>query len=148
LINSDQQVIWLVGILADAAYHNSLNRKQKQQAAVPTLVCGATAPNQGGTHDSHTIHLQLLDCRVPARICHGGIVVPCGFRARSLRIEDLHYSDRKRADGHAENVDELQKNMGTIKQAKDQLSSVSAVGGDAMKKEGDSLKQMMPGLGQ
>ena len=46
------------------------------------------------------------------------------------------------------NVDELQKNMGTIKQAKDQLSSVSAVGGDAMKKEGDSLKQMMPGLGQ
>jgi hypothetical protein len=46
------------------------------------------------------------------------------------------------------NVDELQKNMGTIKQAKDQLSSLSPASGDAIKKEGESLKQMIPGLGQ
>ena len=42
------------------------------------------------------------------------------------------------------NVDELQKNMGTIKQAKDQLSSLSPATGEAMKKEGESLKQMIP----
>ena len=46
------------------------------------------------------------------------------------------------------NVDALQKNMGTIKQAKDQLSSLSPAGEDAIKKEGDSLKQLIPGLGQ
>jgi len=51
------------------------------------------------------------------------------------------------------NVDALQKNMGTIKQAKDELSSLSPAGGDAFKKEGESLKQvipekMIPGLGQ
>ena len=46
------------------------------------------------------------------------------------------------------NVDELQKNMGTIKQAKDQLSSLSPATGEAMKKEGESLKQMIPGFGQ
>ena len=46
------------------------------------------------------------------------------------------------------NVDALQKNMGTIKQAKDELSSLSSGGGDAIKKEGDSLKQMIPGMGQ
>ena len=46
------------------------------------------------------------------------------------------------------NVDALQKNMGTLKQAKDQLSSVSPAEGDALKKEGESLKQLIPGLGQ
>lgn len=46
------------------------------------------------------------------------------------------------------NVDELQKNMGTIKQAKDQLSSLSPAGADAIKKDGESLKQMIPGFGQ
>jgi hypothetical protein len=46
------------------------------------------------------------------------------------------------------NVDALQKNMGTIKQAKDQLSSLSPAGGDAIKKGGESLKQLIPGLGQ
>jgi hypothetical protein len=46
------------------------------------------------------------------------------------------------------NVDALQKNMGTIKQAKDDLSSLSPAGGDAIKKEGESLKQMIPGMGQ
>jgi len=46
------------------------------------------------------------------------------------------------------NVDDLQKNMGTIKQAKDQLSSLSPTGGDGMKKEGESLKQLLPGMGQ
>jgi hypothetical protein len=34
------------------------------------------------------------------------------------------------------NVDELQKNLGTIKQAKDQLSSLSPAGGDTIKKKG------------
>jgi hypothetical protein len=46
------------------------------------------------------------------------------------------------------NVDALQKNMGTIKQAKDQLSSLSPAGSDAIKKEGESLKQLIPGLSQ
>jgi len=46
------------------------------------------------------------------------------------------------------NVDALQKNMGTIKQAKDELSNLSPAGGDALKKEGESLKQIIPGFGQ
>lgn len=46
------------------------------------------------------------------------------------------------------NVDALQKNMGTIKQAKDQLASLSPAGGDAIKKEGESLKELIPGMGK
>lgn len=46
------------------------------------------------------------------------------------------------------NVDALQKNMGTLKHAKDQLSALSTGGGDAMKKEEESLKQLFPGMGQ
>ncbi len=46
------------------------------------------------------------------------------------------------------NMDALQKNMGTIKQAKDQLSSLSPAGGDAIKKDGESLQQLIRGLGQ
>jgi len=47
------------------------------------------------------------------------------------------------------NVDDLQKNMGTVKQVKDQLTSLSPQGGgipggDKLKKGGDSLKDMMP----
>lgn len=47
------------------------------------------------------------------------------------------------------NVDDLQKNMGTVKQVKDQLSSLSpqgggSSGGDLLKKGGDSLKDMKP----
>ena len=47
------------------------------------------------------------------------------------------------------NVDDLQKNMGTVKQVKDQLSSLSPQGGDTpgedlLKKGGDSLKDMKP----
>ena len=42
------------------------------------------------------------------------------------------------------NVDDLQKNMGTIKQAKDQLTSLSPAGGE----EGSPLKQLIPGMGQ
>ncbi len=47
------------------------------------------------------------------------------------------------------NVDDLQKNMGTIKQVKEQLSSLSpqgggVPGGDLLKKGGDSLKDMKP----
>ena len=47
------------------------------------------------------------------------------------------------------NVDDLQKNMGTIKQVKDQLTSLSSQGGeipggDKLKKGSDSLKDMMP----
>jgi hypothetical protein len=34
------------------------------------------------------------------------------------------------------NVDALQKNMGTIKQAKDQLFFLSSAGGDTIKKRG------------
>lgn len=45
-----------------------------------------------------------------------------------------------------QNVDALQKNMGTIKQAKDQLSSLSPTGMEGMKKEGDSLKEFIPGF--
>ena len=46
------------------------------------------------------------------------------------------------------NVDALQKNMGTIKQAKDQLSSLSPAGSDAIKGKAESLKQLIPGMGQ
>jgi len=46
------------------------------------------------------------------------------------------------------NVDALQKNRGTIKQAKDQLASLSPAGGDAIKKEGESLKELIPGTGK
>lgn len=47
------------------------------------------------------------------------------------------------------NVDDLQKNMGTVKQVKDQLTSLSPQGGeipggDKSKKGSDSLKDMMP----
>ena len=47
------------------------------------------------------------------------------------------------------NVDDLQKNMGTVKQVKDQLSSLSPQGGgtsgaDLLKKGGDSLKDLKP----
>jgi len=47
------------------------------------------------------------------------------------------------------NVDDLQKNMGTVKQVKDQLTSLSpqaggTPGGEQLKKGSDSLKEMMP----
>jgi hypothetical protein len=47
------------------------------------------------------------------------------------------------------NVDDLQKNMGTVKQVKEQLSSLSPKGGDTpggdlLKEGGDSLKDMKP----
>jgi hypothetical protein len=47
------------------------------------------------------------------------------------------------------NVDDLQKNMGTVKQVKDQLSSLSpqgggVPGGDKLKKGSESLKDMVP----
>ncbi len=47
------------------------------------------------------------------------------------------------------NVDDLQKNMGTVKQVKDQLSSLSPQGGgmpggEQLKKGSDSLKDMVP----
>jgi len=41
-------------------------------------------------------------------------------------------------------VNDLQKNMDTIKHVKDQLSSLSPAGGDALKKEGESLKELIP----
>lgn len=41
------------------------------------------------------------------------------------------------------NVSDLQKNMDTIKQVKDKLSNM-----DNLKKEGESLKGFIPGLGQ
>ena len=47
------------------------------------------------------------------------------------------------------NVDDLQKNMGTVKQVKEQLTSLSPQGGglpggDKLKKDSDSLKDMVP----
>jgi len=49
------------------------------------------------------------------------------------------------------NVDDLQKNMGTVKQIKDQLTSLSSQGGgvpggDKLKKGSDTLKEMAPKL--
>lgn len=47
------------------------------------------------------------------------------------------------------NIDELQKNMGTIKHAKEQLAALAPEGGgNAIKKEGESLKKLLPGMGQ
>lgn len=45
------------------------------------------------------------------------------------------------------NVDDLQRNMGTIKHAKDQLSSLATAGGDAIKNKGESLKTAHPRIG-
>jgi hypothetical protein len=47
------------------------------------------------------------------------------------------------------NVDDLQKNMGTVKQVKEQLTSLSPQGGglpgeDKLKKGSESLKDMVP----
>ena len=47
------------------------------------------------------------------------------------------------------NVDDLQKNMGTVKQVKDQLTSLSPQGGgipggEKLKKGSDSLKDLVP----
>jgi hypothetical protein len=47
------------------------------------------------------------------------------------------------------NVDDLQKNMGTLKQVKEQLTSLSpqgggSPGGDLLKRGGESLKDMTP----
>ena len=47
------------------------------------------------------------------------------------------------------NVDDLQKNMGTVKQVKEQLTSLSPQGGglpggDKLKKGSDALKDMAP----
>jgi hypothetical protein len=47
------------------------------------------------------------------------------------------------------NVDDLQKNMGTIKQVKDQLTSLSPQdggipGGEQLKKGSESVKDKMP----
>jgi hypothetical protein len=46
------------------------------------------------------------------------------------------------------NVDDLQKNMGTLKQAKEQLTSLAPGGGESLPKEGESLKKAFPGFGQ
>ena len=48
------------------------------------------------------------------------------------------------------NMDELQKNMGTIQHAKEQLAVLAPDGrGDALKKEEESLKKFrLPGMGQ
>jgi hypothetical protein len=55
--------------------------------------------------------------------------------------------------GHAlvemqKNVDDLQKNMGTIKQAKEQLSSLVPRKGESIPKDGDSFKKFIPEFGQ
>ena len=42
------------------------------------------------------------------------------------------------------NVNDLQENMVTVKQVKDQLTSLSPQGGDKLKKGRDSLKDMVP----
>jgi hypothetical protein len=46
------------------------------------------------------------------------------------------------------NVDDLQKNMGTIKQAKEQLMKLSLDTGTGMPQEGESIKKIIPGFGQ
>jgi uncharacterized protein HemX len=46
------------------------------------------------------------------------------------------------------NVDDLQKNMGTLKQVKEQLTSLAPGGGESLSKEGESLKKAIPGFGQ
>jgi hypothetical protein len=45
------------------------------------------------------------------------------------------------------NVEDLQKNMGTIKQAKENLTSL-VPRGESIPKDGDSLKKLIPGMGQ
>ena len=104
--------------------------------------------NQGGIYDSHPIDVHLLDCRVPAWVwLRRGFVACClssglfGLKTSVTQIGSVLIEMQ-------ENVDALQKNMGTIKQAKDQLSSLSPAGSDAIKGKAESLKQLIPGMGQ
>jgi len=46
------------------------------------------------------------------------------------------------------NVDDLQKNMGTIKQAKEQLTTISLDSGPTLPKESEPVKKFIPGFGQ
>jgi hypothetical protein len=46
------------------------------------------------------------------------------------------------------NIDGLQKNMTTIKQAKEQLSKLPSSQADTIKKEEESLKNSVPGMGR
>jgi len=46
------------------------------------------------------------------------------------------------------NIDGLQKNMTTIKQAKEQLSKLPFSQGDTIKKDEESLKNSIPGMGK
>lgn len=46
------------------------------------------------------------------------------------------------------NIDDLQKNMGTIKQVKEQLTTLSTESGGTIPKEGEPFKKLIPGFGQ
>jgi hypothetical protein len=46
------------------------------------------------------------------------------------------------------NIDDLQKNLGTIKQVKEQLTALSPEGGGIIPKEGETFKKLIPGSGQ
>jgi DNA-binding NtrC family response regulator len=72
-----------------------------------------------------------------------------GNHSQAARVLGIDRRTLYRRLAEMENeVDALQKNMGTIKQAKDELSSLSPAGEDAIKTERDSLKQMIPGMSQ
>jgi hypothetical protein len=64
-----------------------------------------------------------------------------GLKTSMIQIESALVEMEK-------NISDLQKNMGTIKQAKDRLSSLPPAEGDAIKKESDSVKPTIPGIGR
>ena len=99
----------------------------------------------------------MIHARWAAMITIAAFLVGFAFGGVSLRYAQaqglMGLSTSVQQIGHAlvemqKNVDDLQKNMGTVKQAKDQLTTLVPRGGESIPKDGDSLKKAFPGLGQ
>jgi len=99
----------------------------------------------------------MIRIRLAAVITIAAFLLGFGLGGVSLRYAQAQglfgLSTSVQQIGHAlvemqQNVDDLQKNMGTIKQAKDQLSNLVPRKGESVPRDGDSFKKMLPGLGQ
>ena len=110
--------------------------------------CRLESHNQGGVYDRYTINVHFLDYCVPAWVWLRRGFVACCLSSGLFGLKTSVTQIGSALIEMQENVDALQKNMGTIKQAKDQLSSLSPAGSDAIKGKAESLKQLIPGMGQ
>jgi len=91
-------------------------------------------------HDRHGILNGIWAGRPVAALC---------LCPRDVWDFDIREPTRSALMDMQKNVDDLQKNMGTVKQIKDQLTSLSpqgggVLGGDKLKKDSDTLKEMVP----